>query len=1090
MSLRRKTFLIVSLILIGLLLVFQLTLGPILNAGYQRHEDQHVQESARRARGVLDHELVTLGMMVADWGHRDDIYAFAADGNAAYVAANLDDARFVALHLDFMLFAGTDGQRFFGKLVNLATGAAEPLPEGLDTLTAPDGALLSRTLVEGQAAGLFVLAGRPLLVAATQILPSDGLGAPRGVLVWGRFLAGEEIARLSALAWLELELLQPADPAASTAFAELAAVLEASSLAAGEAPVLVQVLDDTTIAGYTLLTDLAGAPALVLRVALPRLILAQTQETMLFAMLALVLVSAVAIGVMLVTMDRLILKRISRLGQEVAAIGSRRDSAARVLVEGHDELGRLAWGINEMLAALQESEALYASLVEHLPLGVFRKDLQGRYTYANSRYCAFMARPLADVLGRTDFDQFPPEQAQFYRDNDLLVIEQNTAYDGIESGRYTTSDDTRYVRVVKTPVVGAAGRIVGVQGVIWDITEGKQAEEALRESETRYRALFNNTPYAILIVQGNAIVDCNPQAPAIFGCTREQFIGRRPQDFSPPFQPDGQPSAEKSDRQIKAALAGEVQQFEWLHCRLDGTPFDAEVMLNRLELGDDVFVQAILFDITQEKRTEAALTASEQTALAFQERLKALHEISIDLALVDTLDGLYRAAIELGTSRLGFDRLGMFLTDEAGEMVGTYGSDPQGEVRDISHQHNRPQADERFLRVLHSGDRVTVWQDVPLTEAWKPVGHGWNMLAAMWAGDRSIGWLAADNLLKQQPLMAYEPELLMLYGSTLGYLVTRKRVEQALRESEEKYRTLFDASSDAIFLNTLAGGILDCNEVACGMFGHAKDTLVGQSITDLLAPEVAASFPAAVATMQQGGRMMLELIGLRPDGATFPIEAVVRRVVVGDDVLVLVYARDVTERKQAEQQRIQLMLERERVRLLAEFIRNVSHEFRTPLSVMNSGLYLLSRLDDPVRRLAQVESLSRQVHYIGELIEAMLTLSRLDSLDRPSMTRQSLNSVVRSVETGLAGRVAEKNLTLVCDLAEDLPSVLGSGPDLHHALSELLINAIQYTPRGGTITLRTFRTAFQKVVVEVIDTGIGISEDDQERIFERFYRAD
>ena len=140
------------------------------------------------------------------------------------------------------------------------------------------------------------------------------------------------------------------------------------------------------------------------------------------------------------------------------------------------------------------------------------------------------------------------------------------------------------------------------------------------ESEAKYRTLFEAAQSGIFLVRDDQFIDCNSHTLKIFGCAREQIIGRRPFEFSPPNQPDGRNSREKALEKINAALKGEPQLFEWRHIRLDGTPFEAEVCLNRTEIGGELFVQAIVRDITDNKQAEEALKA---------------------MSLVDDLTGLY-----------------------------------------------------------------------------------------------------------------------------------------------------------------------------------------------------------------------------------------------------------------------------------------------------------------------------------------------------------------------------------------------------------------------------------------------------------------
>src|SRR4051812_5023990 len=130
---------------------------------------------------------------------------------------------------------------------------------------------------------------------------------------------------------------------------------------------------------------------------------------------------------------------------------------------------------------LRNSETLYHSLVETLPQNIFRKNLNEQFTFANQRFCQTLGRPLSEIVGKTDFDFYPADMAAKYQKDDQLIMETGKVFEIVEENQ-PPGGEKLYVNVVKTPLVDAQGRIIGLQCIFWDITEKRRAEEGLKKA--------------------------------------------------------------------------------------------------------------------------------------------------------------------------------------------------------------------------------------------------------------------------------------------------------------------------------------------------------------------------------------------------------------------------------------------------------------------------------------------------------------------------------------------------------------------------------------------------------------------------------
>lgn len=322
-------------------------------------------------------------------------------------------------------------------------------------------------------------------------------------------------------------------------------------------------------------------------------------------------------------------------------------------------------------------------------------------------------------------------------------------------------------------------------------------------------------------------------------------------------------------------------------------------------------------------------------------------------------------------------------------------------------------------------------------------------------------------------------------------ITERRQTERDLRQSEERFRTLINAIPINIFIYH-QGRIVYVNPAAEALLGYGVGDLAdGGGFMQAIAPEsrryIQRLIMAFEARKAPQSRFEFSVIDINGEAVWLDVTTV--EVYMNGERMLLGAALDVTERREDEARKLALALERERVQLLADFVRDASHDFRTPLSNINTSVYLLKRENDPARVERHYELITEQVSLIDRLVDALLTMSKLDSGIALSFSTIYVNNMLRELYHDLMERSHQKSLNYELDLTDDLPNIVGDTYWLYRALREIVKNAIQYTPAEGTLIVRSIAYG-NGVQIIVSDTGPGIPPDEIPKVFERFYRGD
>jgi PAS domain S-box-containing protein len=263
---------------------------------------------------------------------------------------------------------------------------------------------------------------------------------------------------------------------------------------------------------------------------------------------------------------------------------------------------------------LARQRILLASIIDTIPDLIFAKDDEGRYLQCNISFTEFLGHDRDRIIGRTDYDFFDEEIAEFFRRKDQEVKDAGTRQSNEEWVTYPDGTE-RLLETTKLPFQDNAGRVSGILGISRDITARQAAEAEIKASMERFRVLFEQSYDAHLIFSDEGVIDCNQAAvDMVHAKDKDELLGRHPSAFSAEFQPDGRRSAEKAPGIDAYARAHGSHRFDWIARRLDGEEFPVEITLTPVILSGTPAMLVGWHDLTERKAAEEALEKAKEAA--------------------------------------------------------------------------------------------------------------------------------------------------------------------------------------------------------------------------------------------------------------------------------------------------------------------------------------------------------------------------------------------------------------------------------------------------------------------------------------------
>ncbi|MBM3158075.1 MAG: PAS domain S-box protein, partial [Chloroflexi bacterium] len=691
-------------------------------------------------------------------------------------------------------------------------------------------------------------------------------------LVMGRYLDSTEVGRLSETVRLSLALQRLDEPEMPDDLKQALTTLSEDT------PIFIHPLDKDLVSGYGLIEDIYGEPVLILRVDLPRAIYQQGQTSMIYFMAFMFGASVVVGTVALLLLESLILSPLSRLSSSVSRIGASGDTLARILMTGKDEMSGLANEINGMLETLKQSqeelkrsEKYFRTLIENAHDAMVIIGGDGAIAYGSPSIERMLGYKPMELIGTDGFGFAHPDDMPGVM-NDFAEITKGPGATVHTELRIRHKDGSwRIVEAVATNLLENQA----ISGIVvnWrDVTERRRLEDDLRQSELLATTTVEGMSDGVMLVgMDGKVTYVNRAFEKMLGYSASELVGTSAVEL--PTYRESKDKKKAREELLKVLEKGKTDSIDMVGVTKDGIeiPISFSASVIKDNQGNPGTLVAVIRDITEHKKAEELLRYSE-------EYFRTLMENSLDAVTIMNEDGTIRYESPSYERLLGF---------KPEERV-------NGNLFERIHPDDIKRVAELFAEFLP--DRG----DVLHTEVRAQHKDG------SWRSIEAMGSNLLDNPIVKGIVV------------NLRDVTERKRMEEALRESEERFRRLVNQAPDIIFRWSPDKGLEYVSPAVTGITGFTPgdlmaDPLIGLELAKLSDSQLAEDYQRAV--VERHSMRARELSFVRNDGK--PVHLDIRSHAIrnekGEVVAYEGILRDITERKEMESQ---LRLSEERYRLV------------------------------------------------------------------------------------------------------------------------------------------------------------------------------
>lgn len=738
--------------------------------------------------------------------------------------------------------------------------------------------------------------------------------------------------------------------------------------------------------------------------------------------------------------------------------------------------------------ALREREELYRTLVQTSPDAISLTDLKGTILICNQQAAVLHGyASVQELVGRNALEFVTAED----RERMKVYTRQILAEGSVRNVEYhlIKKDGTRFPAELSASLFrDAEGNPTAFINVVRDITAREQAARALRESQRRLQALFENAQDAILLTDDQArYIDANPAACALTGYSRQELLQLSVWDITPV------PNRELG-RGLWLKFTAEAEQSgEYTIVRKDGNTVEIEYRsVANIVPGMHLTVWR---DISERKRAEEAVREQRALAEALGDTAAALNStLNLDNVLERILDNVGRVVPHDGANI-------MLIESEVARIVRCHGYYTRHGFEEALMRLRMPMAEVTSLcQMAESGQPFVVpnvgeysdWLTIPET-SWirsyvgAPISQGGEVIGFLNLDSATADFFNAEHAQRLQAFADHAAIALRnarLYQGLENYSVSLEEAvaerTAELQRTTEQVEAILSSSPDPILLLDANGIIETGNSAFIELFGYQVDEIPGRMLHYLMTPAHGKVLSDALrAVVEDEQKVRLEVVAQRKDGVFFDTDMALAPVTENGAVVGIVCSlRDISSFKEIE-------------RMKDAFVSNVSHELRTPIANLKLNHDLIQF--NPKKSDVYMERLGREIDRLNAIIEDLLRLSRLEQgRVEMELTSVDLNRLMRQYVDDQMPLARKKRLALTVDQEPELTLTQADPGLIRQVLSILLTNALNYTPSGGQVSVGTqMRQQGGKpwVGFRVSDTGPGIPAEERPHVFERFFRG-